>query len=423
MGAQTARERLHRLVDLARLYRGWTRKQLAKALGRDPTRVYPDTDNPKADYMLALADALEWSVDEVFEYVYSGLEPECRPPTSKGVSFDSLQQQIWEAYRAGEFPRMLRHAQDAQRVARNAEEYALACNYEFSAWEAMGRYTRALAALRRALSHAKSLNPSVRLLLLSNVALVQMMLGELHAARGCADAILEWFDEHGTEHARDAVTIAFAYTVRGHALRRLIELEPESGKTHAARAIADLNRGRRQFLTLCRKTDNPWFGFYAEWNYWAAADCECRLGKRRPETLVQQTVEELDQVRDLEAVGSRAELLAWGCRCIIAAQVALWHLDPKARNHSVHVLIDKAVEIAEYVGDWALRQQAFSLRYQLHDRLRDDSGLKLDLVMDEEELRSVVGLMGRFPGFRQLGWRILDDAAVLVQRGGLGDAL
>ena len=39
------RRRLERLLDLAQVYRGWTRRELAKSLGRDPTKLIPGSGN------------------------------------------------------------------------------------------------------------------------------------------------------------------------------------------------------------------------------------------------------------------------------------------------------------------------------------------------------------------------------------------
>ncbi len=34
-------------------------------------------------------------------------------------------------------------------------------------------------------------------------------------------------------------------------------------------------------------------------------------------------------------------------------------------------------------------------------------------LLDDEDLRTLVGTMGRFPGFRPVGWRILERATVV----------
>ena len=55
---QPQRERLNQFVDLARVYRGWTRGELSKALGRDPSKIVPESGNPKLDLLVGLVPAL-----------------------------------------------------------------------------------------------------------------------------------------------------------------------------------------------------------------------------------------------------------------------------------------------------------------------------------------------------------------------------
>ena len=54
------RRRLNRFVDLARVYRGWSRTELSRVLGRDPSKLVPESGNPKLDLIVGLADALDW---------------------------------------------------------------------------------------------------------------------------------------------------------------------------------------------------------------------------------------------------------------------------------------------------------------------------------------------------------------------------
>jgi hypothetical protein len=36
-------------------------------------------------------------------------------------------------------------------------------------------------------------------------------------------------------------------------------------------------------------------------------------------------------------------------------------------------------------------------------------------VLDEEDVRTIAGTMGRFPSFREAGWRILSQARIVEQ--------
>ena len=62
------RRRLERLLDLAQVYRGWTRRELAKSLGRDPTKLIPGSGNPKLDLVISLSEVLDWTVGKSRRY-------------------------------------------------------------------------------------------------------------------------------------------------------------------------------------------------------------------------------------------------------------------------------------------------------------------------------------------------------------------
>ena len=56
--AERRRQRLAQMLDLAQNYRGWTRKELAQALGRDPTKLIPGSGVPKLDLVVDLSQVL-----------------------------------------------------------------------------------------------------------------------------------------------------------------------------------------------------------------------------------------------------------------------------------------------------------------------------------------------------------------------------
>ena len=59
--AKQRRIKLARLLGLAQSYRGWTRKELARSLGRDPTKLIPGSGIPKLDLVVSLAGVLDCS--------------------------------------------------------------------------------------------------------------------------------------------------------------------------------------------------------------------------------------------------------------------------------------------------------------------------------------------------------------------------
>ncbi len=127
------RERLCRFVDLARVYRGWSRTELSKVLGRDPSKIVPESGNPKLDLLVGLADALDWSVGDVAESVWDhgdGSDSETNPE-----SFEALSHASMAARHAGRFDEALRLAHRMRLVARTDREHAIACLREGSVWD------------------------------------------------------------------------------------------------------------------------------------------------------------------------------------------------------------------------------------------------------------------------------------------------
>ena len=72
----------------------------------------------------------------------------------------------------------------------------------------------------------------------------------------------------------------------------------------------------------------------------------------------------------------------------------------------------QALEIAEKIGNWGLRERAFTLENFRRQRIDDSAEADRDWILDEEEIRTITGTMGRFPGFRRVGWHILESARV-----------
>ncbi|MCH2140573.1 MAG: hypothetical protein MK100_06010, partial [Phycisphaerales bacterium] len=136
------RSRLERLIELAQVYRNWSRRELADALGRDATKLVPASGNPKLDLIIELADVLDWSVGDVTDCLWQGFTLE-EEHASLG-SFSEFDRQAGEAHRRGAYREMIRLAGKARAAAGNPEERALACNRELGGWDGLGRYTRSL---------------------------------------------------------------------------------------------------------------------------------------------------------------------------------------------------------------------------------------------------------------------------------------
>ncbi|MHC4101166.1 MAG: hypothetical protein ACYSW1_09845 [Planctomycetota bacterium] len=168
MNATTVRKkRLEQLLELAQAYKGWSRKELARALRRDPTKLVPGTGIPKLDFVVELSGVLDWPVGDVAGFLWS------RRPHGRfgadGADFDSLNRAAGEAHRSGRYELMLDLARQAYSVAATPEQRARACNRESGALDGLGRYTEVLQAIKRGMQEV-GVAPEFRRMLQSNLA-------------------------------------------------------------------------------------------------------------------------------------------------------------------------------------------------------------------------------------------------------------
>lgn len=404
------RERLGRFVDLARVYRGWNRQQLAANLGRDLSKVVPDSGNPKLDLVVALADALDWSIGDVAQTVWA--EPRNAAPG--GEDYRTLDERALAAHRAGDWQRLVDLG--AQMLARAATpaERARALNRMSGGHDGLGRYVRSLDCIREAVS-LRGLPPALDLMLQVNLAGAHYALWNLVEARATARELAERFESTAPEGRVERVAQAFALMYRGQCARRSIAGEGTGPRRSARSAQADLARASALFAALAREFGDDSYGGVGNTCRGALLEAECALGIRQPEEAVASIVEALGGVEDPQHAPPGDWLESYGWWCIYGCNVALRHLQGAALDRSMAVFTNKAVEIAERLGNWSLRERAFSMELERRDRSGRSTGFEPEWVLDEEEVRTIAGTMGRFPSFRETGWRILSKAKIVSE--------
>jgi hypothetical protein len=411
MPQQTERkERLHRLIDFARVYRGWSRQDTAKALSRDSTKLYPNTDNPKLDILLALSAALDWSIDDVVQYVWSG--DHASAPPADGEDFDVLDAEARAAHMRGEYSRMTEIARRMFRIAGTAEQRARACNREHGAWDGLGRYTQALEAACRGLQQTPI--PAQRQYQLqANLANTHYTLWELTSALAHSHIVVQWYRKHLPKEQIERKTAAFAYYVRGQARRRLAAQQPHDGQRHYLAAKADLTLCAELHDRLADEFQDERLRGIGHTCRGGLLEVEVELGQRDAQATVAEFLSALEDVIDPSdsPVGDWLESYGWWS--VFGANVALRRLSGRDLQQSMAIFTNKALEIADRLDNWALRERVFSMQYKLHETLADATGLELPYVVDDEDRRLITGAMGRFPAFRDTGWRIFRAAKVV----------
>ncbi len=375
---QRRRNRLGQLLSLARAYRECTRKELARTLGRDPTKLVPGTGIPKLDLVVALADVLDWPVGDVVAYLWN------QPPADQDEP-------------SGSVPRFHSATAGLREVRRCRET---------------GRYLDVVNAVTRRLGEP-DLSSAQRRELRYTLAEAYYALWSLVEALAIARDLLETYRVSPATTRQDQKTQAMALYLSGQAQRRLLSVEPGRQRTLAAAAGDDL----REALARCRRLtldrdDAPLEGA-ANTCVGALIEADVAMGACRVSDGLAQLLSGLDRARDPTAV-CRERLQSYGWWCIYGCNIALRHLDDE-REFQQHMAVftNKADEISDVLDDWAMRERVFTMQHMRWERAAGSMGLQIPCVIDNDDVRVITGAMGRFPSFRETGWRILRTAQII----------
>jgi hypothetical protein len=200
---------------------------------------------------------------------------------------------------------------------------------------------------------------------------------------------------------------------RGQCARRAIAASTGPATRTAREARTDLERAGTLLGALAREFGDDSYGGVANTCRGALIEVDCALGAVSPDEAVAAITQALGGVEDPQLAPPGDWLESYGWWCIYGCNIALRHLADPAFHRAMAVFTNKAVEIAERLGNWSLRERAFSLELTRRDRLERSTGFGADWVIDEDDVRTIAGTMGRFPSFRETGWRILSQARIV----------
>lgn len=407
------REKLSRFVDLARVYRGWTRSELSKALGRDPTKLVPESGNPKLDLLVGLADALDWHVGDVAESVWKDRGQTDENPTDT----DELRTLARAAYHEGRNDDLVEISKKMRAVASNAEERARACYVEYLACDSVGRYTRALECVQEALAE-RELPAPLQCALETSLANAHYSLWHLIEARAVANDLVEKLEKRPLETVIARASLAYSHYVSGNTSRRMIEANCPDLPQRAAEARAHLRRAIEIYTDadVAAEGSDPSYLAIANTCTGALIEVDAADGSIDPSDAVERIMHGLESAIDPENMPVSDSLESWGWWAIFGCNIALRGLQEPQLHHHMAVFTNKAIEIADRLGNWSMRERAFTMEHFRRRRVADSTGFQPDWVLDEDDVRVITGTMGRFPGFRETGWHILEKARVFESR-------
>jgi hypothetical protein len=400
-------EAQERLLDLAGVYRSLNRKELAHALRREGSKLVPSTGNPKLDYLVSLAEVLDWPVGDVAEAIWAGTMSTDEP--NSGEDFRTLDRAARKAHRAGDYAAMCRLAQRMRAAAGSAEERALAALREAGGWDGRGRHLRQLECVRRGLEEVP-VSPDLRLLLEVNLANAHYALGALVEARAVAAELIDRFRRTAPESRGSRAAEAFAHYVFGNVCRQLVGQGAESARETAEEARDALRASQKLYTALAGDFDHePWYGI-ANTCRGGLLEVEVELGERASSDALQIISTELEAIDpgSTDLVGDRLESYGWWC--IFGCSIALRHERAREQQRLMTLFIETGRAIADRLDNWSMRQHLFTLEYIRRQRLNQLVGCPVEWTIDEDGVRVLIGTMGRFPSFRRTGWQILETA-------------
>ncbi|MCP3902368.1 MAG: hypothetical protein GY715_01935 [Planctomycetes bacterium] len=406
--AASRRGAQERLLQLAGMYRGLSRRELAQALGRDPSNLFPPNGNPKLDYLARLAGVLDWPLGDVAEAIL--VAPEDGSPEADDETFADIDTKAKAAHMAGDYAAMRTLAERMERVATMPDQRALAALREGGAWDGMGRYTAQLEAIRRGLQEDVT-RPDLRLLLRSNLANAHYTLWYLFEARSMARELIDGFDREAPSARPARAARAFSHYVLGNTDRRLLGQQPENRVRFARTAFASLREAKARYDALAAEFDHDGWRGVANTCRGAIIESEVALGDRDPESALDELTGGVEGWDTGDDAGDRLESRGWWC--IFGCNIALRHLDGRELQRHMAKLAPTGSAIAARLGNWAMRERLFTLELMQRQRLNELAGFAVDWTIRQDDVKVLVGTMGRFPSFRNTGWRILQEATVV----------
>jgi len=375
--------------------------------------VVPESGNPKLDLVVGLAEALDWDVGDVAEGIWRDeAEAYGEIETMAERGFAILDREAIEAHRAGEYRRMTELSRALFLAAHTGSERATAANRLAGAYDGLGRYTKALAALQRGLAEP-GVPAHVRMMLEVNLANAHYALWHLVEACSVANSLVERFQSRPAETRSERVVEAFGHYVRGQSQRRLIETDPLSGNSHAQRAREDLQIALTSYSALAKEFDDASYAGIANTCTGAIFECDAALGVIDPLRAAEALSAGLDQVVDVVNYPPGDWLESYGWWAIFGCNVVLRGLSGPEMHRHMAVFSNKTAEIAERMENWSMRERAFTFEHLRRQRMNESLGYATEWLLDDDDVRTVTGTMGRFPSFRETGWRILESARSL----------
>jgi hypothetical protein len=225
-------------------------------------------------------------------------------------------------------------------------------------------------------------------------------------------------NEIDARHSGDSADLlrqsGYARYVRGFARLRAADSSNENCSQLRGSSRADLVSAIRIFSRAAALSDNSQLRGMAHLCEAGILELDVADGHRSASDAISAVLDRLDRI-DPANPPTGYWLSSYGWWCISGCNLALRSLSGADLQRHMAVLTNKALEIAQESNNWALRERVFTMQWTGHQRLVDTTGLHIDFILDREDRGMIADTMGRFPHFREIGWRILRGSRLTTE--------
>ena len=422
--------RIEHLLTVVRDIRGWTKAQLAEALGRHPANLVPPGGNAKLDYLIILADILEWDVGRVSRWIWEGPPPVIHAAHPTAENTPSIRETVVLAFRRLADRKYHDARTLAGEVGRRAESpWDLHWHHilEASIRGEQGLYEQADSHLLQALDLVMD-RRQYRRQVESSLAQNCEYLGNISMAVALTTSVIEDFRDDADPEVR--TPYPYACLTRARARNKLARRYPRHEEEFSLLAMEDAELA----MQLCRDYERtpaaPGFTEFADFPSVAlmaelvALECRCRLRTVDAAREVDALIERLDPITDLASTTVTTTMLeAFGWLCVHALHIARRDLRGAELERAMAVLTNKGLDIADHVPNWSMRVEVLCAQYGLMMTPRQTvvfgNGIA-HLNTDAEDERQIEWTMARVPSFFHIGRLLLDTLHRATPRGSGG---
>lgn len=302
-------------------------------------------------------------------------------------------------------------------IATSPRERALAALRLVGAFDGIGQYAPAMEWIQTAVREP-GLPDDARRLLRANLANAHYSLCNLVEAGAVAKEVIEEFESYAPLTRADRAAQVLAWYVLGHSHRRAMADDAASRPALAAKALQPLTTAATLADSMGREFGDPSYLGIANTCRGGVIEAEVEGGRRPAMDGLREVVDRLAEVVDV-ATAPKGDLLeSWGWWAVFGCNIAQRHLVGDEQERFLAILTNKASEIAERQGKWCMQEQIFSIEFLR--RFGENAIEGHDpWLFDIDDLRTLIGAMGRFRHFRAIGWAILARARIVGWQGGL----